>query len=207
VVLGIDVALAWIALQTTLRFADVLWLGLAGYFLPDSDLARYGREVAFLRLLQGGFWILTAVVFLWWLHRTYRMLGILGAPGLTHTPRQAVATFLVPGVNLVRPLRVMREVWTASHHEERGGASGAAPAAPVMVTWWWALLLLSVGMDLVLLEPLRAAWMHFGRGSGLPLLVLGESLRIAAGVLAIAVVTRINGRLCERLERGEVRTP
>jgi hypothetical protein len=199
--LGLNVALAWVALQAVLLFPLLVWHALAGRFLPESGLPAYGRHLGLLALAQGVTWLLTAAVFLGWIRRVYRTLATTGATGLRHDPGRAVAAFLVPGVNLVAPLRVMRELWWVS------APSAPEPGArtPPLVAWWWGTLLLSVLADLVLWGRVGGPG-RLGAG-GLPMVVLGEILRIVAAVLAMTLVLRINRDQGERLGRlatGEV---
>jgi hypothetical protein len=190
--LGLNAALAWVALQAALLFPLLVWQALAGRFLPGSGLASYGRQVGLLFLAQGVTWLLTAAVFLGWIHRVYRTLATTGAPGLRHDPGRAVAAFLVPGVNLVAPLRVMRELWWVS----APGAPGPRDRTPPLVAWWWGTLVLSVLTDLAL----RGGAGRLGV-RGLPVVALGEVLRIVAAVLAMTLVLRVNRDQGERLDR------
>jgi hypothetical protein len=75
----------------------------------------------------------TAVAFFVWLHRTAANVRALGATGLTFTPGWSIAWFFVPIANLFMPLRVMRELWRASHDPAHWAALAAAP----IVGWWW----------------------------------------------------------------------
>jgi hypothetical protein len=194
--LGLNVTLAWVALQATLLFPHLVWHALAGQFLPGGGLAAYGRQFAMLFLAQGVVWVLTAALFLGWIHRAYGNLAAMGATGLRYSPHQAMAAFLVPGVNLVAPPRVMRELWAASGRR----APGTESEMPRVVAWWWGTLLLSVFVDLVLSARVGGLTSRVGVG-GMPVMLLGEAIRIAAAVLAVVLVLRVNRDQGERLDR------
>jgi hypothetical protein len=194
--LGLNAALAWVALQASLQLAHLVWYGLGGYFLPGTGVARIGRELVLLRRLQEGVFGLTAIVFLAWLHGIYASLATAGAGRLRYSPGQAVAAFLVPVANLVRPYRVVREAWAASQPDS-GFPAGAGPP---WLTAWWLVFLGSVVVDLALAAPLAGVRSLLRLSGVLPLVALAECLRIGAGVLAIVVVGRIGSALRERLE-------
>jgi hypothetical protein len=194
--LGLNAALGWLALQAALFFPLLVWHALAGQFLPDSGLAAYGRQLGWLGLAQAVAGLLTGVLFLAWIRRASDTLVALGVTGLAYSPRQAVAAFLVPGINLVAPLRVVSELWTASAM----GESGPGHRTPSVVAWWWGTLLLALLVDLVLIARGGGPGRRLGPG-GTPVMVLGEGLRIAAAVLAIAIVLRVNREQGERLAR------
>jgi hypothetical protein len=57
--------------------------------------------------------------------------------GLTYTPGGAVAAFLVPFLNLWKPLGVMRELWRASERRRLGRVPWQAMPAPFMVRFFY----------------------------------------------------------------------
>jgi hypothetical protein len=184
VVLGLNVALAWMMVQASLVFAHAVWLAAAGQVLAGAEPRRIASQVAGLRLVQAAVWLTTAGLFLAWVHRVHRAPGIPGVPGL-RTARDAVRAFLVPGANLVRVPRVVVALWQASAGQE------TPRAVTTWVAWWWALCLAAVALDLAAVPSGRWALGRLGLAGGLPLLVLGECVRIAAAVLTIVVVARI----------------
>jgi hypothetical protein len=196
--LGLDIALAWVAIQATLFFAHVVWHGLEGAFLPGTTVRQYGRQLDGLLLARGGAWLLTALVFLTWIGRLSRDLPTLGGPGPATAPRRGVAAFLVPGPNPLRVPAVVRDLWHASDPRAALTAPREAASTRSPVTWWWGLLVTSVLIDLALLDP-TAQMRRLGLGAGMPLVLLAECLRIAVAALTIAIVLRISGSQAERL--------
>lgn len=123
-----------------LLFPHLAWHALTGHFLPGGSLPGLGRQVAALRLIQAGTWLLTAGLFLAWARRT--------------------------GARL-RPGR----------------------AAPPFLAWWWSVTLASVALDL------GAAWGAIGGqwlAGGMPVALAGEATRLAAAVLTLMVVRRVD---------------
>ena len=94
---------------------------------------------AVLDLLSGAFGIWALVVWMMWVHRTYRNLPALGATDLRFSPGWAVGYYFIPVLQFFRPFQVMRETWRASDRAHDGGAEWQRrPAAPI-IGWWWGL--------------------------------------------------------------------
>jgi hypothetical protein len=193
--LVLDIALAWLVLQATLLFTHVVWHALAGEFQTGSPMSRYGLQFDVLLRSQGAAWILTGVCFLVWIARVTRNLPALGTSAPAYSPRQAVGAFLAAAVSPVRPLAVMRAVWRGSDPREAPVPGRGGAATPPVLAWWWGVLAASILMDLT---------QRAGLGGVMPLIVVGEALRIAAAVLTIAVVLAISGNQAERAWRRQV---
>ncbi len=69
------------------------------------------QEAAVISLLAQFF---TAFVFLSWLHRSFSNLDALGTKAGKYTPGSAVSGFLIPVLNIHRPIKVMKELWERS---------------------------------------------------------------------------------------------
>ena len=105
---------------------------LGGEFTQAQADANDLREqvVTYIVIAVG---LATVVVFFVWLHRAAANARALGATGLTFTPGWSIGWFFVPIANLFMPLRVMRELWRASHDPAHWATRAAAP----IVGWWW----------------------------------------------------------------------
>jgi hypothetical protein len=105
-----------------------------------------------------------------------------------------MAAFLVPGLNLVRPLAVLRGLWNASDPRQPTGAAWRAARTPARVRWWWALLLAAGAADVAARGlALRSGW-TLDLGPAMRVLVVGQVLAIAAAVVGIAVVLGVDSR-------------
>jgi hypothetical protein len=188
-VLGLNVALAWMAIQASLVFAHAVWLLASGHVLSEAEPGRIASQIASLRLVQAVLWLSAAGLFLGWIHRARRTLETLDAPGVRSAPG-GVGDLLVPGPNLVRIPCAVTVLWRGSAGDK------TPPTLTSWVAWWWTLCLATVVLDLAAIPPGRWLLSRVGFGGGLPLRVLGECVRIAAAVLTIVVVTRIDA--CQR---------
>jgi hypothetical protein len=73
--LGADIALAWMVLQGAYVFLGMVWHAMALEVLPPGSFASHGRQFRVIRLLQGGAWIATVAVGIVWLSRAARRTG------------------------------------------------------------------------------------------------------------------------------------
>lgn len=196
--LGSDATLSWVVVVGFYTLVNRLWRGLGERFLPGSSLETHWSQIEAARRLQGLAWVVTAVLFLVWLHRVYANLAALGARRMRFSPRWAVGTFFLPVLNLVWPFLVMREVWNGSDPDPAGDeAAPPANAVPWVVAWWT----LFVGATLLdpgpwrLVEDLRS---HLSLGGPTVVLIAAQLAEIAAAVLAIVVVLKVDERQVRR---------
>jgi hypothetical protein len=183
-VLGLSIVLAWMAIQASLVFAHAVWLAVAGQILAQAEPGRIAGQIAILRLVQAVAWLSSAGLFLVWIRRAYRTLEVLDRTGAPSSPGD-VNGVAAAGPDLVRIPRTVTSLW-------RGSAGHRTPPrVTAWVAWWWSLCMASVILDLSVIPPGRWLLARIGFGGGLPLLVLGECVRIAAAVLTIVVVARI----------------
>ncbi len=190
--LGINGLLAWAVLLGVYTFLERVWRGVGDRFLAQP-LAEHLAQVELARRLQGLAWLLTAVLFLLWLYRVYANLAVLGASRLRFSPRWAVGTFLVPGVNLLWPFLVIREVWNASDPRGSGETGGRPPTSP-RVAWWWITFVLASLLDPGFWRVVEDTAARLDAGGFTPSFVLAQLAEMAAAVLAITVVREIDRR-------------
>src|SRR5262245_16484676 len=125
--------LATLLLSVAESFSGLLQLGLlsraAGAGISQAEAAANDARQQVVGVLQVVVFLATGVAFLAWFHRAHKNLMALGGRDFKYTPGWAVGGFLVPFLNLVRPLQVMREVWHGSVTtglERDTGSSGAS---------------------------------------------------------------------------------
>jgi hypothetical protein len=183
-VLGVSIVLAWMAIQASLVFAHAVWLAAAGQILAGAEPGRIAGQIAILRLVQGVAWLSAAGLFLVWIRRAHRTLKALDTTG-THAAACGVNEVASAGPDLARIARAVTSLW------RRSAGRRTPPGVTAWVAWWWSLCTASVILDLSAIPPGRWLLARIGFGGGLPLLVFGECVRIAAAVLTIVVVARI----------------
>jgi hypothetical protein len=192
--LALHAVLAWLALQAACVFVELAWGVVAGRDELRALQAAHLDQFRVLRLVQGALWLLTALVFVQWVGRAHGNLPALGATGLSYAPRGAMAAFLLPGANAVRPLAVLRELCNASDPRFPRGGAWRAGSTPARVRCWWALVLAAVTAELAARGLALRSGCPLDLGPAMQALVLGQLLAIAAAVLGIAVVLGVDSR-------------
>lgn len=143
------------------------------------DAGTWQDALAVAGLLAAGAALVVAVR---WLDTAYRNLPALGARGLRLDPRWATWSWLVPGLQVVRPKAVVDDTWRAS--------SPSLPATPGDGWWsvpvgavvhaWWAAAVASAVLAVV------AVAIRAGEGTTPGELVAEARLEVASDVLAVA---------------------
>jgi Domain of unknown function (DUF4328) len=192
--LALHVILAWLALQAAFLFVELVWRSVTGHEELRALVAAHLAQFRTLRLVQAALWLVTGVVFVRWVGRAHGNLPALGAAGLRYAPRQAMAAFLVPGLNLVSPPAVLRELHNASDPRHPVGASWRLARRPALVSWWWALLLAAGAAELAAAGLALRAGAPLDLGPAMRTLVAGQGLTAAAAILGIVVVLGVDRR-------------
>lgn len=182
------------ALHAIFVFVELSWRVVVGRDDYRALLIAHLGQFEVLRSVQLALWLVTTAAFVQWVGRVHANLSKLGAAGLWYAPRDAVTAFLVPGVNLVRPVMVLRELWIVSDALARSSIPSRTAPAPLRVWWWWGLLVGTLAT-----EAIGAGLaLHSGRtldlGPAMLALVAGQLLGGAAAVVAIAMVLGIDSR-------------
>lgn len=130
---GIARVFIWIVLAMAVLAAlgTIVWL--ASYFagtgrpllLTATTLAQIALTVLFL---------LSVVPVMLWLYRAHANLAEAGLAGLRHSPGWVIASYVIPGVNLVVPFAAMREL----HNRSAGEPEEFGHVSVGVVTSWWA---------------------------------------------------------------------
>lgn len=199
--LGLDAALAWLVIVGVYTLLERIWKGMTGRLGGADTLAAHWSQLNGLRFIQGLAWCATAAVFLWWLYRAHRNLRALGAADLGFTPRAAVSAFFVPVLNVVVPVRVVRELWNHSDPAEGVPARGDPMKTSPWVAWWWAIFVASIVLDPVVLRMGGDLEARLTVGTTV-LLVLAQLLEMSAAVLAMVVVWSVNQGQQEIFDRN-----
>ncbi len=194
--LVVDMGLAWVALQAGFLFIELVWRALAAPTDYGALLQAHVSQFRGLRVAQAVGWGASAVVFLRWLYRVECTLLALGAGGLQYCPRSAVMAFVIPVVNLVRPLAVMREIWTAT---DPSAPRAARPTGrtPARLTAWWASVVIAAVADVGARTLACRGGTSLDVGLAMQVLLVGQGAALAASALTIAVTVAVDGRLTQ----------
>ncbi|MEZ6241595.1 MAG: DUF4328 domain-containing protein [Phycisphaerales bacterium] len=170
----------------------------------DNDIISLSMLVYGLAALaQILVFVPTVVLFCIWTFRSAVNARTLGARGFRITPGWAVGWYFIPVATLWMPFKAMSEIWRASIHPIKGDDRTAwrnAPVGVLLQAWWtsWVLGTLVTNIasrffDEPSFERI-GAWM----------ISIGAGLQILAGVLCIAVVSRLT--TSQRRRAADART-
>ncbi|MFP2932395.1 DUF4328 domain-containing protein [Pyxidicoccus sp. 3LG] len=148
----------------------------------DADIYDRINSLLIFPVLAGIF--VTALFFLRWLHLAVRTANALGAS--QEKPGWAVFSWFIPLFNLVKPYRVMKELWVGL---------GAAQGSSLLASWWaaWILGGFMSRVDQGLSRQLETTPKMIS--SSLLASVLSEALALVAAVLCIQVIRALQARL------------
>lgn len=151
--------------------------------------------------------LISAIMFLMWMHRVYRNLPALGATRLSMSPGWAVGYWFIPFVNLFKPYRAMHETW--QHSDPKAGFSRMASPATLVGVWWAGFIIVEiidrVGSKMIQMASREDAHSLHAVNKQLDSIMAGDSvLFIAAlgtvvlGFITIAMITAIDRNQAER---------
>lgn len=194
VFLGITLLLYVVAAASDVDVLVMLSQIQAGSEFNDAEIdAKFSRQES-IGNLQNLLLFPTVIVFLMWIHRTYRNLPALGARRLRFTPGWAVGWWFVPIANFFRPFQIVREIWRASDPAVTDPEGWhAAPSSP-LIGWWWAFFL--------------ASFVSFYVGGGDPVsdglvntrvFLATDSCGAVGACLAILLVNRVSARQTDKI--------
>jgi hypothetical protein len=169
---------------------------IAGKPVGDAELTSNDARVHFLSIAQLVVYLITAGLFIGWVHRAYRNLGALGAER-RYSTGWAIGGWFVPIMAFFRPKQIVNDIWW-------GTAPSGAPARQTsLLLWaWW---LGFVATELIANSAFRAT--HAGEGSAGrlrhadSLWLTADVLEVIVAVLAVIVIQRVTDRM-EDAARG-----
>lgn len=157
--------------------------------LRASDERQAAGSTAGIVLL-----VATAIAFVAWFGTLAEHVARTGARPLRHRPGWALAAWLVPGLNLVRPRQIADDLWAV---EPRGAApldDAAHDSARRAISRWWSLWVVSTvgGIALARLSTLAETVDGLRTNATIHLVILLVDL--AAAGYAIRVVRLLTRR-------------
>lgn len=165
----------------------------AGEPLGSGEADGNDARVQLIGVMQLCAFVLTAIVWLVWLHRAYANLRLVGSRKSQFTPGWAVGYWFVPVFNLFRAYQIVLDLWLRSDNANAADSVAALPR-PQLLPAWWALYLLSE------FAARFAASLSTDGHTAAELIgathadIVADALSLFAGILAIAVVRGIDAR-------------
>jgi hypothetical protein len=163
---------------------------------PSSDFASVGLSA----------FILTTVVFLFFFHRAYSNLAVLGPGEQRWSTGWSVGSWFIPILNLFRPKQIANDIWRGSDPDlprevsAVGWQDGRIPA--LLFGLWWALWLITnwagiaaSGGSTETIPDLKDQSIRY---------LISDTTDLIAALLCAAVVAAVTRRQDERARRHGV---
>lgn len=193
VLLALNAVAAWAEVLGMYTLGERAWHSLRDRVI-GHPIETHLLQLEIVRRVHGLAWLATVPVFLLWIRRVHWNVAAFGAVAPPFSPRAAVTAFVVPLVNLVVPVRVVRTLWAASAPDD------APPPAAVrspLVPCWWTLVVAAA-----LLDPFWSRiWgpvADLALGGPTLVRIVAQLAEIAAAVLGIWIVYSITLLQSER---------
>ncbi len=164
--------------------------------IPEATMQIYEAASAWVNF---GFvigYVGSVIAFWMWFYRAHKNLRALGNAELEYSSRWAVFGFMVPILNLIRPMQLMRETWYGSDPNLRGESptylqEAVRRGTPEAVGWWWG--------SFIIMNILGRVEMRLARPLEGPNPTPGEFELFAFATMAAAVPTILAAILAVRL--------
>jgi hypothetical protein len=195
--LGADIVLAWMVLQGAYVFLGLVWHALARELLPPGSLEAHGSQFRTVRIVQAVAWLATIAAFAAWLSLVRRHRERLAATSSSAPPGLGVAPPTAPDVGSFR---------VAPTPGKRRHAGEAAPQgrSGVLrhtreVAWWLAAIVTAALGETAAAVLAGGAGTPLDLGGAMQVLILAQLAEIAAAILTIALIRRVNLREEDRV--------
>jgi hypothetical protein len=166
--------------------------------VSESEVRASTDRLNAMGVIEAVLMLVIVVLWLLWQYRAQSNLAALGAENLRYTPGWAVGWWFIPIANFAIPYLTVRELVKASN-PEAGAIDWAATRTPAIIPLWWGawlahIILASAGAA-VAGDPDTATFAQLAAREGL--LIASNGMEIAAAVLAIVLILKVD-RLQER---------
>ena len=166
---------------------------IAGEALSTEDAGANDTRHAAIGQLQFLAFVVTAIAWLFWLHRSYGNLRLVGTRESRFTPGWAIGYWFIPFVNLVRPYQIVADLWLRSV-VLNGAGTTERRNAPAIVSLWWGSYLVSGMVGRVAMTMGRSAETLDQLRNLTDVGIAVDALSAIAAWLAIKVVRGIDKR-------------
>ena len=148
-----------------------------------------GRQ-AMVGITQVVVFIVTAIVWLFWLHRAYANLRLIGSRKTEITPGWAVGYWFIPFINLVRPYQITVELWRRS--AEHNARELPVAVSPSLIGGWWIVYLGTGALGRLFSTLMKNASTASEYITATDIGIVGDAVGVLSCILAIMVVQGID---------------
>ncbi len=192
IVLGVAALQLALLTEWVVRDADTQASVRDQFFVARSDLAFNHSRLALLTKGVGLVLVAAAVLWLVWQYQAQANLRALHRARFH--PGAVIVAWLIPGLNVAASLMAMRQLWLGTDLEKQERRARRPRTTPVLWLWWASGITAATLVLLALLRTPASGASTVQLIARDNLLVPGCLLGIAAAVLGIVLLVRIEGR-------------
>jgi len=156
-----------------------------------AEVTALDERLRTLALFEVGAYLVSAIVFLFWIYRAYQNHEQLARHGSEYSPNWAVGGFFVPFLNWVRPYQVVREMWDETQLGDAVDPLATTPSHAMVIVWWLSFLAMNL-ISRVFSGAAGAADSAAELASVTRIDILVQAVTIVSAVLAIRIIQRID---------------
>ena len=137
------ILLAAVSAYFTFQEINLLERVLEGEQISDAEAISNDERIMFVSSLWLGAYIITAVIFFFWIHRACSNLDYLKVTDTRFTPGWAIGWWFIPFANIFMPYQVVKELWKTSDTNTVSMDSTIqhntwkqAYTSPILILWW-----------------------------------------------------------------------
>src|SRR5688572_28239048 len=142
-------------------------------------------------LLQVAVFIAAAILWLFWQHRAYSNLRLVGSRDTEMTPGWSVGYWFIPFINLVRPYQVTAELWRKSELQNARDPIGGL-SRPGIIGVWWVVYLVQGFAGRAFATTVKSATTLDQLVTATDVGIVADVIGVASCILAIVVVRGID---------------
>ena len=191
-----------VALLATVGLIEVItaWHDFSGFdlirqgelgTLTEAEATSYDNLTTVLAIPYIGAFLACVVAYLAWLSRSVDNVPVLTGERPSVTPGWSIGWWFIPLANLIRPYQIVRELLVRLRGSETG------PTA-IVLAWWLAWIAANVASAIVNIASRQPLETLDALRTWFTVNLVSDVLIIAAAVLAIIVVRRIQRHAEER---------
>ncbi|MGC0327659.1 hypothetical protein RKD23_000649 [Streptomyces sp. SAI-170] len=167
---------------------------------PEDELLAAAAQYENAGRVQGGTYLLCAVVFLAWFSVMRRSIGRLTPDGFRRGPGWAIGAWFIPVACLWMPYRIAVDMWAAASPLPTDGKPTRVPMWPVNL--WWGLFAGNVVLSRYCAYRFDRAENLFALRDALRMYLVCDALEVVAAGAAVYFAFRLTALQERKIAQG-----
>jgi hypothetical protein len=171
--------------------------------VPDELWAPVHWLLGLLGSAYGALFLAAGIAWLIWVHQAHKNLPGLGAQGLYFSPGWAVGSYFIPIIALFWPYQAAQEAYRASDPDAwvEDGYAWRDVRGSYLIGFWWFFWLVGMVVLAQVAAQMDTSMDNPDALTAVVVQMVANAVAVPGAVLAVLVITTIQGRQRERLRR------